>query len=55
MMEEDCIQVESDTHRRKTTHRYLNKITIYTLLCFALAGLIVGFAIGGFAGHIRGA
>ncbi len=27
-------------------------ITFYTLLCFSLAGLIMGFAIGGFAGHL---
>jgi hypothetical protein len=26
--------------------------TFYTLLCFSLAGLIMGFAIGGFAGHL---
>ena len=28
--------------------------TFYTLLCFSLAGLIMGFAIGGFAGHLAG-
>lgn len=27
-------------------------VTFYTILCFALAGLIAGFAIGGFAQHL---
>ena len=31
---------------------YSHKMTFYTLLCFALAGLLTGFAIGGFAGHL---
>ena len=31
---------------------YSHKMTFSTLLCFALAGLLTGFAIGGFAGHL---
>lgn len=38
-----------DWHAKR--HHYLGKITTYALLCFALSGLIIGFAIGGFAGH----
>lgn len=39
----------SDTHTTRT-----GTTTFYTLLCFSLAGLIMGFAIGGFAGHLSG-
>ncbi len=31
---------------------YSQKMTFYTLICFSLAGLLTGFAIGGFAGHL---
>lgn len=34
---------------RTSARPYFNKVAFYTLLCFALAGLIAGFAIGGFA------
>lgn len=36
---------------RNSTRQHSGKITFYTLLCFSLAGLIFGFAIGGFAGR----
>lgn len=36
---------------RNSTRQRSGKITFYTLLCFSLAGLIAGFAIGGFAQH----
>lgn len=34
--------------------RHAGRIALYTLLCFSLAGLIAGFALGGFVGHARG-
>lgn len=39
-----------DKPRNSTTSRS-SKITVYTLLCFSLAGLIAGFAFGGFLAH----
>ena len=35
-----------------TAHSRSGTVTFYTLLCFSLAGLIMGFAIGGFASHL---
>jgi hypothetical protein len=43
-------QPESKQHG--PVHAYSGTVTFYTLLCFSLAGLIAGFAIGGFAGHL---
>lgn len=45
-----CTQPENS--QCGTIHAHSGSITFYTLLCFALAGLITGFAIGGFAGHL---
>lgn len=43
---------QSGNSRRGTVRAQSGSITFYTLLCFSLAGLITGFAIGGFAGHL---
>ena len=43
-------QPESRQHGAVRAHS--GTVTFYTLLCFSLAGLIAGFAIGGFAGHL---
>jgi hypothetical protein len=32
----------------------LSKVTLLTLVCFSLAGLIAGFGLGGFVGHTSG-
>jgi hypothetical protein len=37
---------------RGSARARIGAVTFYTLLCFSLAGLLVGFAIGGFAGHL---
>lgn len=41
----------SGDNQHNTGRQRFGKISFYTLLCFALAGLIAGFAIGGFAQH----
>jgi hypothetical protein len=43
---------QPENKQRASTRSRSGTITFYTLLCFALAGLIAGFAIGGFAGHL---
>jgi len=43
-----------DNQRGSGSQRPAN-ITLYTLLCFSLAGLIAGFALGGFTGRAPGA
>lgn len=48
------MQAWPDTSNRGSTNRRFSKMTTYTLLCFALAGLLAGFAFGGFAGHKPG-
>lgn len=45
------MQTWPDSNNRASKRQGLGKITTYALLCFALAGLIIGFALGGFAGH----
>ena len=42
----------SEGQQRSSARSRAGTITFYTLLCFSLAGLIMGFAIGGFAAHL---
>lgn len=44
--------IQPEGRRRGLARSRFGTITFYTLLCFSLAGLIMGFAIGGFAGHL---
>lgn len=48
------MQTGSNANRNSSSNQTLSRIAMYTLLCFALAGLIAGFAIGGFAEHNQG-
>lgn len=50
--EEDLMYPQPQNKQRGATRVRFGSITFYTLLCFSLAGLIMGFAIGGFAGHL---
>ncbi|HEU5377822.1 MAG TPA: hypothetical protein VFV38_20555, partial [Ktedonobacteraceae bacterium] len=44
-----------DTGRRgSATRQHVNRLTAYTLLCFALAGLVAGFTLGGFVQRSAG-
>jgi len=46
------MQVRPPSNQPGSTHPRARNITAYTLLCFGLAGLILGFTFGGFIGHI---
>ncbi len=45
------MQVRLDDDKHYTTQIHFDRITVYTLLCFALAGLMLGFAAGGFLNY----
>lgn len=46
------MQRQSENQIHNTARSRAGAITFYTLLCFSLAGLIMGFGIGGFASHL---
>jgi hypothetical protein len=45
------MQTWSEDNQQSAFHQHINKIILVILACFALAGLILGFAIGGFTTH----
>jgi len=48
------MQARSGDHQHGSGTSRFGKFALYTLLCFSLAGLIAGFAFGGFMGHFAG-
>jgi hypothetical protein len=48
----EFMYIQPDNQQRGLVRARSGSTTFYTLLCFSLAGLIMGFAIGGFAGHL---
>src|SRR4051812_11806661 len=45
------MQTGPHNEQGNSMNRRMRKITTYTLLCFSVAGLIMGFTFGGFVGN----